>query len=489
MGKINILALSSGDVDLITLGVIKRINSGVKNFLITENHPIINYLKDNKIPYKSYDYLFEKEEELEKVHNTIVEDLIKKSEEYKEINYLVLGNPLFSEITVKMLLEKENEDLKIELIGDISFEESILQLLKRNSIKRFKIVDGTVFSMKDVDINIDYIIIQVYNNRATSKIKSILSEVYGDDYIVYVIKNPSIKGKEQVYKIPLHKLSGYNGKDSLISIYVPKMDKINNKVYDINDNIDLTEILRSEKGCPWDREQTHESIRENVIEEAYEVVDAIDNKDIDNLVEELGDLLFQVLFHCQIGREKGKFNIYDVTTALSRKLIFRHPHVFSEKKVEKSDEVVYNWNKLKYKNRNINTYTDILKDIPKLPALMRSYKVQERAGQIGFDWDNVNGALEKVKEEYFEVIKSINSIKGGDVGKVEEELGDLLFSVVNVCRFMKVNPEVALNKTVNKFINRFEFMEKMSNRIGKSLKDMTLEEMDKLWEEAKLHKY
>jgi tetrapyrrole methylase family protein/MazG family protein len=248
------------------------------------------------------------------------------------------------------------------------------------------------------------------------------------------------------------------------------------------------DILRGEEGCPWDREQTHKSIRESVIEEAYEVADAIDRDDVDGLVEELGDLFLQIIFHCQIGLEEGDFNFYNVTTELNKKLIYRHPHVFKEKKVEKYDEVVYNWNKLKFEDRNISTYTDILRDTPRLPSLMRSFKVQERANKIGFDWDSVDGALDKVKEEYQEVIESIDDIEGGDVYKTEEELGDLLFAVVNVCRFLNVNPEVALNRTVNKFIDRFEIMEMKSRQIGKKLEDMTLEEMDILWNEAKLHK-
>ena len=267
------------------------------------------------------------------------------------------------------------------------------------------------------------------------------------------------------------------------------MDKIIKKVFNFDDIINTTRLLRSEEGCPWDRKQTHESIRDCVIEEAYEVVDAIDKGDLDSLVEELGDLLFQVVFHCQIGQEEGEFNLLDVTTALNNKLIYRHPHVFGEKKVEKSEEVVYNWNKLKYKDRGISSYAEILKDVPKLPSLMRSFKVQERAAQIGFDWDHIDGPLDKVKEEYYEVMECITTLQGGDVKKVEEELGDLLFAVVNVCRFLNVNPELALNRTINKFITRFEMMEKYSNKLGKKLEEMTLEEMDKLWDEAKLHKY
>ncbi|NLY67040.1 MAG: nucleoside triphosphate pyrophosphohydrolase [Tissierellia bacterium] len=487
MGKINILGLGPGDVDCLTLGVIKKLKSGIKNYLRTEKHPTVSFLKENNIPYKSYDYVYEKEDEFDNVYEYIVEDLINNSKEYNEINYLVPGSPMVAERTVEMLLERDMEDVNIELVGGMSFIEPILQLVKRDPINGLKIVDGTRFSIRDIDINIDCIITQVYNNRVVSDIKLLLSEVYGDEYEVYLINNASVKGKEKIYRIPLYELDRNREISYLTSIYVPKMDKIIKKVYDVADSIDITEVLRSEEGCPWDREQTHESIRANVIEEAYEVVDAIDNKDIDSLIEELGDLLFQVLFHCQIGREEGQFNIYDVTTALNKKLIYRHPHVFGNKHLEKSDEVVYNWNKLKFKDRNINTFTDILKDMPKLPSLMRSYKVQERAADIGFDWDNITGALEKVKEEYYEVIESIND-KGGDSRKIEEELGDLLFAVVNVCRFLKVNPEVALNKTVNKFINRFEIMEELSKKMGKKLEDMTLEEMDELWEKSKLHK-
>jgi len=489
MGKINVLGLGPGDVDYLTLGVIKKLKSGIKNFLRTEKHPTVVYLRENNIPYESYDFVYEREDDFEDVYEYIVEDLIIKSNKFEEINYLVPGNPLVAEKTVELLLARESEDIKIDIISGMSFIEPIIQMVKRDPVNGLKIVDGTTFSMRDIDINIDYIITQVYNERIASDIKLLLSEVYGDEYEVYLINSASIKGREKLYKIPLYELDRNKDIDHLTSIYVPKMDKIIKKVYDIADSIDITRFLRSEKGCPWDREQTHESIRENVIEEAYEVVEAIDNEDLDSLVEELGDLLFQVLFHCQIGQENGEFNLYHVTTALNRKLIHRHPHIFGEKKVEKSDEVVYNWNKLKYKDRNITAYSDMLKDIPKLPSLMRSYKVQERAAQIGFDWDNVDGALEKVKEEYYEVIDSINNIEGGDVGKIEEELGDLLFAVVNVCRFLNVNPEVALNRTINKFIRRFELMEKMSTKLGKKLEEMTLEEMDRLWEETKLHKY
>lgn len=246
----------------------------------------------------------------------------------------------------------------------------------------------------------------------------------------------------------------------------------------------IMRVLRGIEGCPWDIEQTHESIRQSLIEEAYEVVDAIDSKDVDNLCEELGDLLLQVIFHSQIAYEEGEFNPIDITSSLANKLILRHPHVFSQKYVENSTEVVYNWNKIKYANRDITTLTGILKDLPRLPALMLSFKVQDKAADIGFDWDDIQGPIDKVKEEFHEVMEAMD-LYGKEDERVEGEVGDLLFAVVNLSRFLSVNPEVALNRTIKKFINRLEIMEVKSEEMGKKLDDLNLQELDQLWNMAK----
>ena len=488
MGKIYILGLGPGNIDGLTLGVVNRIKSGDRNYLRTEKHPTVKYLIENNIAYKSYDYVYEKEDDFGKVYEFIVRNLIEESKEHKTINYLVPGNPMVAEKTVELLLDTKDEDLEIELLTGISFIEPIIELVGTDPVYGLKIVDGIEFKMKDIDINLDCIITQVYNDKVASDIKLVLSQVYGDEYQIYLINNAGIIGEEEICKIPIYKLDRIHRIGNLTSIYIPKVDKINKKIYNIDDIMDTVEILRSEEGCPWDREQSHKSLRECLIEEAYEVVDAIDNEDVDGLIEELGDLPFQIIFHNQIGLENGDFNFYDITTELNKKMIFRHPHVFNKKKVEKPEEVVYNWNKLKFKDRGISSYTDTLRDVPRLSPLLRSYKVQKRARDIGFDWDSVEGALDKVREEYYEVIEAMNNFKGGDVGQIEEELGDLLFSVVNVCRFLNVNPEIALNKTIDKFIDRFEFVEVEAKKLGLELKNMTLEEMDALWDEAKLHR-
>lgn len=488
MDKIYIAGLGPGDTNSLTLGAIERLNSGDLNILRTDIHPTVAYLKERKIPYNSYDYVYESGENFQKVYDVIVDDLIAKVKEHKVLNYFVPGNPLVAEKTVDILLSKiKSENIEVEIIPGMSFIDPILLAVGHDPINGLKVIDGLTLRGECVDINSGNIITQVYNDRIASTVKLALSEIYGDEYKIYVVNGAGVKGEERIYQIPIYELDRLGDINHLTSIYIPKVDKINKKIYDMNDLLHIMEQLRSIDGCPWDIEQTHESIRECVIEEAYEVVDAIDKNDMDNLSEELGDLLLQVFFHSQIAREEGYFNIWDVTSGICNKLILRHPHVFHQKKVENSRKVVYNWNEIKFRGRNIDGYTDRLKDIPKLPSLMRSYKVQGRAADIGFDWDSVDGAMEKVIEEWNEVLEALNSFKGGDVREIEEELGDSLFAIVNVCRFLNINPEVALNKTINKFIDRFNYMEMRSKELSLDLKDMTLEEMDTLWDEAKIH--
>lgn len=482
MGKIYVIGLGPGSIDSLTMGAINRIKSGCKNFLRTDKHPTIDYFNDNNISYKSYDYIYDSEEDFSDVYKKIVEELKKEASGKEEINYYVPGNPMVAEKTVELLLQ---ENLDVEIVSGMSFIEPMIELVGRDPVNGLKIVDGAVFDSLVVDINVDLIITQVYNERILTEVKLILSEIYGDEYLVYLIHSGGIKNDEQVLKIPIYELDQKNNKvGSLSSIFVPKIEKNIKKVYDFTDIMGIMRLLRGIDGCPWDMEQTHESIRQSVIEEAYEVVDAIDSGDIDNLCEELGDLLLQVVFHGQIAYEEGEFTPIDITTALANKLISRHPHVFSQKNVENSEEVVYNWNKIKYANREITSLSDKMRDIPRLPALMYSYKIQDKAAEVGFDWDDIQGPIDKINEEFNEVIEAMQNNEKGN-SRIEEELGDLLFAVVNLSRFLDINPEVALNRTINKFKNRIEFMEKKTKQLGKELENMTLAEMDVLWNEAK----
>ena len=247
---------------------------------------------------------------------------------------------------------------------------------------------------------------------------------------------------------------------------------------------DIISLLRSEEGCPWDKAQTHASIRSCMLEEAYEVADAIDKEDFDNLEEELGDVLLQVIFHANLGNEEQKFDLRSIANRESEKMIRRHPHVFLNKNSESIDKALEKWENVKRKERGTATHTDSMMNVPSaLPALIRSYKIQKKAAEVGFDWDDVSEAFSKVKEETCELLEIY---QGNDETRIMEEVGDLLFAVVNVARFLGVNPEEALNFTSSKFIDRFGFIESTAKLQGKRLEDMSLEEMDKLWEQAKV---
>lgn len=260
---------------------------------------------------------------------------------------------------------------------------------------------------------------------------------------------------------------------------VDKKDKLN-----FEDFVEIIRRLRAPGGCPWDREQTHKSIRNDFLEEAYEAADAIDNSDNEALCEELGDVLLQVVLHSQIAKDENEFDISDVIDTVARKMILRHPHVFGEVIAETSEEVLSNWDKIKMEEKAMYTATDTLKSVPvAFPALMRAAKVQKRAAKVGFDWDEIGGPLSKIEEETGELREAINS---ENTEEIFEEFGDLLFAAVNVSRFLKVNAEEALNKATNKFITRFENVEKLAIERGIDMEKSSLEELDKLWDEAKL---
>ena len=257
------------------------------------------------------------------------------------------------------------------------------------------------------------------------------------------------------------------------------VDWVSKNSYGIKDLEDIVRLLRAPGGCPWDREQTHASIRRNFLEEAYEAVEAIDEEDSDHLKEELGDVLLQVFLHARMEEEAGRFSLDDVADGICKKLIYRHPHVFGDVAVSGTDEVLTNWEALKRTEKHQETYTDTLEAVARsLPALWRAEKVQKKAKKAGFDWDDAQGALDKLSEEVEELKAAV-----AQGTNIEEELGDLLFAAVNVSRFVKVDTEDALNAATDKFIRRFAQVEALAG--DKPMPEMTLEELDKLWDEAK----
>lgn len=253
--------------------------------------------------------------------------------------------------------------------------------------------------------------------------------------------------------------------------------------YDIADLLEIMQLLRSPGGCPWDAAQDHKSIRKDFIEETYEVIEAINKEDKALLLEELGDVLMQVVFHAEIEREQGSFDFHDVADGICKKLIERHPHVFGDVVVSDTGEVLTNWDAIKRKSKHQDTYSSAMDAVPReLPALMRSAKIQKKAAMAGFDWKDADGAFEKLAEENRELR---DAVKSGNTDAVMEEFGDLLFSAVNVSRFLHIDAEEALTMATDKFIARYKLVEAAASERGIDMKEAELSVLDELWEAAK----
>ena len=478
---LKIMGLGPGAYEALTIGALKELKNNKNIYFRTEKHPTVDFLKDEGIKFKSYDHAYEKYDSFDDVYKYIAEDLITKIKDDEDLIYAVPGHPLVAEKSVINLIElcKEN-NIQYEVLPAVSFVDAMMEALQVDPIEGVKIIDA--FDMKNqiLDKRVGTIITQVYNNFIASEVKLRLLEGYEDDTEIIFVRAAGVEGLESIRKIPLYELDWQEDIDYLTSIYIPK-DLGNKK--DFQDLLDIIETLRNPGGCPWDREQTHESLKSALLEECYEVIDAIENEDEDALIEELGDVLLQVVFHASIGKEDGYFDIMDVIGGISNKMINRHPHVFGNEEANTSEQVLVNWDEIKKEEKGIKTLTEEMQNIAKsLPAATRAYKVQKKAKKVGFDWDDVNCAMDKVKEELNEIKEVYNC---EDKSIIEGEVGDLLFACINVARFLEVDGELALDKTIKKFIKRFSYIENEAIKNNKNLKDMTLEEMDKLWEEAK----
>lgn len=478
---IKIVGLGPGSVDSLTIGTIGILKNSNRLYLRTEKHPTVSYLRQINVNFETYDYLYEEREKFEDVYIGIAEDLIDKERQFKEIVYGVPGHPLVAEKSVTLLLKLcEEKNINVKVIPSVSFIDVIMERLKIDIVEGIKIVDAFDLQNHLMDKRVGLIITQVYDKLIASEVKLALMNYYADDTNVFFIRAAGVENMESIREIKLYELDRQQDIDYLTSIYIPRYEKI---TYDLKDLLDIMEKLRGEMGCPWDREQNHESLKKCLIEESYEVIEAIEENDDVKLVEELGDILLQIIFHCQIGKEEGFFDINDVIRAICDKMIKRHPHVFGNVKIDNSKEVLVSWDKIKKEEQGLKTYTDELRHVAKtLPALMRAFKIQEKAAKIGFDWDRVECALNKVLEEYYEVREVY---KGEQKVKILEEIGDLIFACVNVARFLDIDPEFALNYTIEKFIRRFAYIEKSSKTQGVDMINMTLAQMDELWEEAK----
>ncbi len=336
-------------------------------------------------------------------------------------------------------------------------------------------------ALVSADPTVTLAVTEISTPLAAGEVKLTLSEYYSDECdILFAL--PNIDGYT-VERLKLFELDRQPAYDAAAVVILPPRAEDALTRHDTEGLMRIMRRLRAPGGCPWDAEQTHESLKTNLIEEAYEVIDAIDRADEDAMCEELGDLLLQIAFHAVIEEERDGFSMRDVSTGIVNKLIYRHPHIFADVTVNNSDEVLQNWEKLKQKEKHQSTVADAMHAVPRaFPALMRAYKVQKKAAHVGFDWDGAALALDKVYEEAGEVREAVAE---GVRAHIEDEVGDLFFAAVNVARLLKIDPELALSAATDKFEKRFELMERQILLEGKKPEDMTLAEMDVFWERVK----
>ncbi|MBD2872661.1 bifunctional methyltransferase/pyrophosphohydrolase YabN [Paenibacillus arenilitoris] len=484
--NITVLGLGSGDPDQLTLGAWRRLQAAERVFVRTARHPVLSMLDENGIAYSSFDALYEQHESFPDVYDAIAEALIAEAKGAGALIYAVPGHPMVAERTVQLLRERcPDAGVRLDILGGESFLDQAFVSLGFDPIEGFALLDASELQASQLQPRLHLLIGQVYDAFTASDVKLALMERYPDDFEVVVGHSLGVKGEERIVRAPLYELDRMPGYGNLSLIWVPRSDDpaLRNRSFDRLHEI--VSILRSPEGCPWDREQTHRSIRKNFIEELYEALEAIDNDDPDGMQEEFGDVILQVMLHSQMEEETGAFSVYDVIQSLNEKLVFRHPHVFGGKGAADSEEALVNWEKMKAeeKKRKGTERASALDGIPPdLPALMKAYKLQKKAAKVGFDWDELGPVLDKIEEELSELKEAI-------AGKSREEqaaeLGDLLFAVVNASRFIDADPEEALTRTNNKFRSRFAYIEEQLRISGKNFDHTDLTEMDKWWEEAK----
>ncbi|HZG69936.1 MAG TPA: nucleoside triphosphate pyrophosphohydrolase [Chondromyces sp.] len=478
---ITIAGLGAGNLEQLPLGIYRLLQQSSHIFLRTKDHPVVQELEQEGMRFTSFDEVYEKHDQFEAVYEEIVQLLMREAQE-KDIVYAVPGHPVVAERTVQLLLEKESVgDVKLSIVGGQSFLDALFTSVKMDPIEGFQFLDGNDLKRDDLNMSQHLIIAQVYDAFIASEVKLTLMEKYPDDYEVYIVTAAG-SAEESIRPIPLYELDRQVELNNLTSLYVPPVKDETLTYKEFSTLRRIIAELRGPNGCPWDKKQTHQSLKKYLIEESYELLEAIDQEDDEHMVEELGDVLLQVLLHAQIGEDEGMFSIDEVIEGISSKMVRRHPHVFGDAKAETSEEVVANWQEIKAQEKGEKD-TYLLDEVVKgQPSLMRAYDFQKKAAKVGFDWDNAEGALEKVKEEWDEFLAEV---KSGDQAKQLEEFGDVLFALVNVARFYSIHPEEALAKINEKFYRRFTFVEKKVRESGHSFEHFTLEQLDQFWNEAK----
>jgi tetrapyrrole methylase family protein/MazG family protein len=480
MPGITLLGLGPGNPNQLTREAGELLSSADEVWLRTRQHPAVSALPSS-VNLHSFDELYENGETFDQVYDTIVEKVLELGRRPGGVVYAVPGHPFVAETTCpKIARLARAEGLATVIVEGLSFLEPTFSALSLDPYPRLTLFDAMELSTAHVPAfppDMPVLVAQIYSRLIASEVKMTLNAVYPDKHPVRLVHAAGTRD-ELVEDLKLYEIdrSGHIG--LLTSLYVPPLEEGTS----FEAFQEIVAHLRAPNGCPWDREQTHQSLRTHLIEEAYEALDAIDSGDFGAIQEELGDLLLQIVLHSQIANEEGEFTVNAVIKGIYDKIIRRHPHVFGEVQLDGVTGVLQNWERLKEAERKDNgkEKKGLLDGVPlALPALIQAQEYQDRAARVGFDWPVVDGVLEKVIEEIQEVKAATND------SELAEEIGDLFFVLVNLARWKKIDAESALRETNLKFKRRFAYVEQGAKGQGRSLSDMTLEEMDALWDEAK----
>ena len=480
--EIVIIGLGPGDFGQLTLEAWDELKKAEHLYLRTAVHPVVDRLKSEGIDFESFDSYYEKAENFTDLYSDIVKKLVEYAEKYKRIHYAVPGSPCMAESTVERLRAVAGASLDIRIVSGMSFLEPMLDLIGYDPCKGLKILDAFELETIKIDTQVGNIIVQMYDNIIAGNVKLALLEILPGEFPVKIVRYAGVKGKESMQTLELADIDRIGGIDYLTTLFVPPAPEfyVSGK-YPLDPLIDVMAELRRPDGCPWDIEQDHKSLRPYLIEEACEVIEAINEGDYDKIMEELGDLLLQVVFHAHIACENDEFDINDVVDVIVKKMIRRHPHVFGDVKVENTSHVLRNWEIIKAEEKE--KFHFLLDTVPNtLPSLLYAEKQQKKASNIGFDWDTPVGAWEKLLEEIDEFGEAIDKLT---IEEQEDEMGDILFSMVNVARLNKLSAEICLIKACNKFRNRFNQMEELANTEGLSFNNLSIDVLDSLWTRVK----
>ncbi len=481
MKTLTIIGLGAGDFNQLQMGVYRKLKAAKKLYVRTIDHPVLEELAAEGVKFESFDKVYEKHDAFQPVYAEIANALIEAAA-VEDIMYAVPGHPLVAEQTVQLLIAAADEGkIKLVIKGGQSFIDPIFGALKIDPIEGFQLLDGTGFSMHDINMRQHILIAQVYDTFSASEVKLTLMEKYDDEYPVTVVTAAG-SAQEQIVTVPLYELDQSVEVNNLTTVYVPPVKSQEEALKDWTTFRQIIATLRGPNGCPWDQKQTHESLKKYLLEEAHEYLAAIDAEDDFAMIEELGDVLLQVFLHAQIGEDEGYFTLEDVLASISEKMIRRHPHVFGDVAVEDADDVVANWEAIKAEEKGTSDKPLLDEEYRASSALQTAFNYQKRAAKVGFDWPDVGGAWDKFDEEWQEFRQEVT--KGSNASRLDE-FGDVLFTLVNLARFYKLSPEEAMLHANEKFARRFGYVEEQVKISGKSFSDFTLEQLDAFWNEAK----